>query len=108
MNQLGAASCLVDETHCHNPRFFKATDENGTAICHVTMIPMAAVIGVLVALILCCGGCTGYCCYTLQKQRKLTRMIKEQHEQQLRESIDTIPQPRSDAEFVATPTARSV
>ena len=48
-NQLGDASCLLDETFCHNPRFFKADDKQSASICHVTMIPFAAVIGVLVA-----------------------------------------------------------
>jgi len=113
-NQLGEASCLLDETFCHNPRFFKEDDKQSASICHVTMVPFAAVIGVLVALVLCCGGCTGYCCYTLQKHRRLKRMIKAkqafdlQQQAQQGEAIEAIPQQKSDDVPVASPVASNV
>lgn len=112
-NQLGAASCLLDETYCHNPRFFKAKEPHATSICHVTIIPFAAVIGVLVALVLCCGGCTGYCCYTLQKQRKLKRMIRTKQladqQQVAGGAIEAISLPRTDnAPPGTSPVSRNV
>lgn len=114
-NQLGAASCLLDSSYCHNPRFFKAEEKHAASICHVTIIPFAAVVGVLVALVLCCGCCTGYCCYTLQKQRKLKRMIKAKQlsDQQAAAGttaagpIDNTPQHTGVAPG-ASPTARNV
>ena len=82
-NQLGEATCLKDASFCHSKHFITAADRGGKSVCNVTVIPFAAVVGVLVAIVLCCGGCLGYCCFTLRKQTQLKRLLKAKQQADL-------------------------
>lgn len=119
-NQLGEATCLKAVSFCHNSHFFTAADKGSKGVCNVTIIPFAAVVSVLVVLILCFTGCLGYCGFTLQKQRKLKKMLKakqelDQQQQHLQQgggqAVTNIPQAGTDGEAVAagtTPVALNV